>query len=458
MPVLYRIAVAYNTRAAEPVNVQLLRVVRLVIRVDSDPSRQALFAKLVQSRWPVRLAFRIHQRIAGSWASVLLVACYGFTAFLRVARPRNRNARVLMLATHVNARRHVARVAGWIGVSQCAWVRTGPGAALTRSVFSGIALLLSRRRLIEALRIIGWIDRRHGFLVSCRAAGALAWYARSKDMLAACRPAAILVSSDSHPEEMGFTLAARTLGIPQIFVAHAYPTAISPPLDFSVSILEGEAAVESRRRKGPIKGAIILAGVEGESQAMDGTRLTRPHPVIGIFPPKAISWSTLAAIVHDSRHRHRARQIVIRWHPNMLETPRLAELFDDATDIVETPRGGTVQDAARLCDWVVGDENSNVHLPVMKMGIPTVAVRRLGVYSDTRSDQYGFVADRIVFPPVDNLGDLDMPCLADFFGSCWSTRFARYDAAYFRSQDEVGAEVRMAIEAAIAPPRVPCAD
>lgn len=426
-----------------------------MIRVDSDPARQALFAKLVQARWPVRLAFRIHQRIAGSWASVLFVACYGFIAFLRVARPRKRHARVLLLATHVNARHHVSRIAGWIGDSQCAWVRTGPSAALTRSVFSGIALLLSRRRLIEALRIIGWIDRRHGFLVSCRAAGALAWYARSKDMLATYRPAAILVSSDSHPEEMGFTLAARTLGIPQIFVAHAYPTAISPPLDFSVSILEGDAAVESRRLKGPISGSVVLAGVEGESHAMDGTRLTRPHPTIGIFPPKAISWSTLAAVVEDCRRRYQARQIVIRWHPSMLETPRLAERFGHATDIIETPRGGTVQDAARLCDWVVGDENSNVHLPVMKMGIPTVAVRQLGVYSDTRSDQYGFVANGIVFPPVGNLGDLDVPALASFFDSCWSARFARYDAAYFRSQDAVGAEVRAAIEAAIAPPLVP---
>jgi hypothetical protein len=435
------------------VNVQLLRVVRLVIRLDSDPARQALFAKLVQARRLVRLAFRAHERIAGSWASALLISCYGFATFLRVARPRRRGARVLIVASHVNARQHVTRIAGWIGDAECAWVRTGLHALLTRSVFGGIALLLSRRRVIEALRIIRWIDARHGFLVSCRAAGAIAWYARSKAILDAYRPAAILVSSDSHPEEMGFALAARTLGVSQIFVAHAYPTAISPPLDFSLSILEGEAAVEARRRKGLIKGAVVLAGVEGDSQPMDASRLVRPNPVIGIFPPKAISWDTMAAVIEECRRHYQARHIVIRWHPNMLEPPQLTRLLGDVRDIVETPRSGTVQDAARQCDWVVGDENSNVHLPVMKLGIPTIAVRHLGVYSESRSDQYGFVASGIVYPPLDAIRDVDPQAVIAFYTTCWATRFARHDAAYFRSSAAVGADVQAAVRALIASAR-----
>ena len=37
-------------------------------------------------------------------------------------------------------------------------------------------------------------------------------------------------------------------------------------------------------------------------------------------------------------------------------------------------------DVARRCDWVIADENSNVHLPVLKLGIPTVVVKGLGLY------------------------------------------------------------------------------
>ena len=43
---------------------------------------------------------------------------------------------------------------------------------------------------------------------------------------------------------------------------------------------------------------------------MDARRFARPNPVIGIFPPKALSWPTLAAIIDDCRRHFGARQIV----------------------------------------------------------------------------------------------------------------------------------------------------
>jgi hypothetical protein len=428
------------------VNVQLLHVLRLVIRVDSDPARQALFAKLLQARPAVRWAYRLHERIAGTWASVAFVSCYGLAALLRVAPSRNRHARVLVVATHANARREVTRVATWVGLEDCGWLRTGAGALFSRSALSAFALF-SWHRVITALRIIRSIDGRYGFLVSCRAAGAIAWYARSKAILAADRPGAVLVSSDSHPEEAGFVSAARTLSIPQVFVAHAYPTPLSPPLDFTVSILEGEAAVDARRRKGAIRGRVLLAGIAGDSFPMDAHRFVRPNPIVGIFPPKALSWQTMAALVEECRSEFHARQIVIRWHPSMLETPHLARLLHDTRGIVESPRSGTVQEAALQCDWVVGDENSNVHLPVMKLGIPSIAVRHLGVYPESRSDQYGFIASGVVYPAVHSLREIDPEAFISFFSECWASRFAQHDASYFRSQDAIGSEVRQVVRA-----------
>jgi hypothetical protein len=59
--------------------------------------------------------------------------------------------------------------------------------------------LLSRDRVVTALRIIRAIDRRHGFLVACRAAAAIGWYARTRMILADHRPGAVLVSSDANP-------------------------------------------------------------------------------------------------------------------------------------------------------------------------------------------------------------------------------------------------------------------
>ena len=84
-----------------------------------------LFATLMQARWPVRVAHDLHGLVAGTWASTLLVGCYGLAALLSIAPPRNRRARVLAVARHANARRQVTRVASWIGTKDCGSVRTG---------------------------------------------------------------------------------------------------------------------------------------------------------------------------------------------------------------------------------------------------------------------------------------------------------------------------------------------
>jgi hypothetical protein len=427
------------------VNSILLRVLRIVARADSDPARQVLFANLVQSSLPVRLAYRLHGRLAGTWGSALLVSCYGLASFLSIAPSRHRDPRIVVVAKHANARRQAARVVSWVGPADCGWVRTGARVLLGPSVLAGFGALISRGRLVKMLRVVRAIDSRYGFLVSCRMTDAIAWYSRARAMLSAHRPEAILVSSDSNPEEVGFTGAARALGIPQVFVSHAYSTPFAPPLDFSLSILEGEAAVDARRQKGPIKGEVLLAGIEGDSAPMDPQRFRRPSPVIGIFTPKAVSWPVMAATIDECRSLFKARRIMIRWHPNMLEPPRLDRVLQDVTGIVESPKTALLPDVARGCDWVIADENSNVHLPVLKLGIPTVPLKNLGLYPESRADLYGFAAGGVVFPPVRSIRDVEADAVVAFFSDGWPARFQRYDASYLRSGEAIGCEVRGAI-------------
>jgi hypothetical protein len=399
----------------------------------------------MQSRRPVRLAYRLHERLRGTWWAALLVSGYGLASYLTIAAPRNRRARVLVVATHENARRQVDRVSSWIGAADCDSLAIRPGARTGAAGLVRLAEGLRRGRLFRALRILRAIDGRHGFLVSCRAAAAMAWYERSKAILGARRPDAVLVSSDSNPEEVAFVAAARALNIAQVFVSHAYPTPFSPPLDFDLSILEGEAAVTARRRTGRVRGAVLLAGIEGRSGPLDPHRFTRTKPVVGIFTPKAIAWPTLRTMIDDCRGHFDARLVVIRWHPSMLEPPRLAERLDDLSRVVESPKSATVQEVAQQCDWVIAAENSNVHLPVLKLGIPTVVVRGLGIYPEHRSDLYGFIANGVVFPPVASIRDIQADALIGFYSEQWQARFQEYDAAYLRPEAIIATEVRGAI-------------
>ena len=424
----------------------LLSAVRTVIRADSDPVRQALFANLKESHGLVRLVFAIHEGLRNTALSALLVSSYGLGVFLTVTAPRHRRASVLAVARHANARRQVARVAAWLEPRACEQLNTRLAALPGRVAQSFVEVLKSRASFVRALRVVRRIDQTHGFLVACRTAGAIAWYARGKAILRAQHPQAIVVSSDTNPEEVGFTAAARALGVPTIFISHAYPTPFSPPLGFTLSILGGQAEVEARRRRGPIAGEILLVGLEGESISLDATQFERREPVVGIFAPKAVSWNTLAAVIADCREYFLARQIVIRWHPSMLEPPRLSHRLSDMSGIVESPRTAKLADVARQCDWVIADENSSVHLPVLKLGIPSIAVKQLGRYPETRTDMYGLVRDRIVPPAIVSIRDMQPDALAAFFANGWVARFQRYDASYARPRAAIEIEVRAAIE------------
>jgi len=170
-------------------DVFLLRAIRIVIRADSDPVRQALFANLTQSSPPARLVYRLHEWLGHPSLSALLVSCYGAAFFLTIAPDRKPRARILTVARHANARRQVHRVASWIGHEQCGWVKTSLKGVLGPYAFAGRTF----HRFLTAFRIIRRVDTAYGFLVSCRVAGALAWYARAAAILSAHKPDAVLV-------------------------------------------------------------------------------------------------------------------------------------------------------------------------------------------------------------------------------------------------------------------------
>ena len=109
----------------------------------------------------------------------------------------------------------------------------------------------------------------------------------------------------------------------------------------------------------------------------------------------------------------------------------------------------TLLEVAAQCDWVIADENSNVHLPVLKLGIPTVVIKGLGLYPESRADMYGFAAAGVVFPPVRSLRELQPPKFKAFFDAVWVERFRQYDASYLRPSAEIGVEVRAAIQRTI---------
>ena len=353
---------------------------------------------------------------------------------------------LLIVAIHNNAKKQGRKCASWLAPERVCWLQVGvAGIFKPRSLLrlaKGIASIGAWRRFLP---LVHRLNRRYDFLVSCRAASALFSYARAVEILDRQKPSGVLVSSDSNPEPLSFARAASACGLPTIFMSHAYPTPVSPRLRFTLSILEGEAALESYQTKGPVKGEVMFCGAEGASKPMDAQKLLRKQPVVGIFTPKVVCWPEFTSLIDDCREKFNPSKILIRWHPNMLGRSELASELADTSGVIETDPAMSLHEVARECDWVITDENSNVNLGVLKAGVPILPMKEFSVLPASRADLYGFVKNAIIPRPVKTVNEVSLEQLAQFYSQDWAQRFGRYDASYSTSSEDLEEHARNAI-------------
>lgn len=438
----------YNTRRT-PSPFALFKAVRTTVRADSDPSRVLLFDSLARANRTVRVAVGIHAIFGRSWISTMFVGSYGLRTLLTMKTVGAARPNVLTVAIHANASHQVQRVVHWLPTMTTAAVRFKAVTLFSWSSMSQLIRLVALPRdFVTALRILHRINGRYGFLVSCRVASTLACYSRALVVLQQTGAQAVVVSSDTNPEEVGVAAAARRLDVATVFIAHAHPNAYTPSLDFTLALMEGEAALELRKSRGPVNGTVRLIGIEGPSRELNPLTLRKAAPVVGIFAPKVVSWPSFVEAVMACR-RCGASRILIRWHPSMIGGKMLAAMLPDLTDIFEMPRLGRLTDVARQCDWAVSDENSNVHLQLLKLGVPTVAFTSLGVHPNGHEDAYGFIANGVIPAPVSTIDRAVLRRVEEFYGLGWAQRFTRYDTAYLVDPERIERLARAACERAI---------
>jgi hypothetical protein len=430
----------------------LLRALRIVERADSGALRSLLFARVAGRSPSVRLARWVTHGplFRGTRLSALLVSGFGAATSLRfLVAPAP--GKIWALALYENERRQVRHVARCVGSERLAMATVRAGLLWSRPT-RAVLRHLGGRGGVRFLRTVRRFSRRHDFLVACRLASALACALVSRVALSEADGLGVLVSSDYNAEAVGLGWAARRGRLPTLFVSHSHTHALSPPLDFSLAILEGEAALEAYARKGPVKARVVFRGVEGVAHPLDPGALARPNPAIGLFLPKETAWPVFTTLVQEARRTFGAKSLVIRWHPNMLERPRLERVLADLEGVSVCERGSSLEEDARRCDFVVADENSSVHLGVLKGGVPTVAIRGLAVFPEGQNDFYGFEAHRIVPPSLPSLAELRPEEVIRFYSAGWPERFRRYDASYLLPPGALDREVGAAVAAVLGLP------
>ena len=146
-----------------------------------------------------------------------------------------------------------------------------------------------------------------------RAAGS---FASAVKLFENCRPNSILFSNDHTIEARSYLLAARSLNIPTFFIQHACVRPDFPPLKFSLSLLEGEDALNKYKQSGPVGGLVKLIGVPRLDNYLSSKNNSSEVKRIGICSNTIDSLESIERILDSLQENFPDLTLTYRPHPS----------------------------------------------------------------------------------------------------------------------------------------------
>ncbi|MGV3585805.1 MAG: hypothetical protein ACO1OF_02285 [Adhaeribacter sp.] len=111
---------------------------------------------------------------------------------------------------------------------------------------------------------------------------ATGYYELSIRYLQKYKPAAIIFANDHNTDPRALLLAANKLNIPTVYIQHASVSTSFPPLQFSLSLLEGQDALNKYQQCGPVAGEVKLIGMPKADKYLKEKNLSTTIRRVGI--------------------------------------------------------------------------------------------------------------------------------------------------------------------------------
>jgi len=411
--------------------ISLLKAMRIIAFVESREVQKTLFEDVLTRSFVIRIINRIYGFLAATQISTWMVVAYGFKSYFFVSVVKHSKP-ILATGMYVNEIRQIKVVAEWLNEDAVSLVAPS-FSLLCPSMKSSIKAVLQIASIITRLK------KSYSFMPLCRIVSTIGFYLRFKHELLRQIPKAVLVASAHSPDSLGLRFAAKSLGIPSIFIPHAAipDSSNGPALDFDLAIIQGQAALDIFKKNGPVSGKVIFSGVPGESTTMSLDKLGHPHLSFGFFLTALTDSYVLKKGLSDIQERFSPKKIIVRPHPLSLVNQPLSKF---SSDMVEISKNKNLEADVSSCDVIIVG-NSSVLVDVLRLGRPAVYLRNLDAVPD---DYYKFVRNSVV-PALDSLDQLDLSFLQIFYQKDWMIRFQYYDAGYLKEEALIRQEVQDAV-------------
>jgi hypothetical protein len=251
----------------------------------------------------------------------------------------------------------------------------------------------------------------------------------------------LIVSNDHSLIPLAFAGAARSQNRKTAYIQHAHVSQRFPRLRFDLNILDGEIAHKIYAQTTPEADmkhmAIVYRGIEGIDRPLNIERLKKPEAGlnVGVFV-NVYEEPVFQSLIKSLDQRSEIQSILIRPHPAHPITTK----FSSHKVRMSEPRTSLLEDAEQ-CDLIIGG-NSSFHLSVLKYGVPCLYWDDLD-YID--ADYYGFVSEKILYE-IKNPAIINFSDVYEFYDrKSWALNFAKFDASYQQSIDEVYKNIKHSI-------------
>ena len=221
---------------------------------------------------------------------------------------------------------------------------------------------------------------------------ATGYYELSLRHLKKYRPTAIIFANDHNTDPRALLLAAKSLGIPTIYIQHASVSTSFPPLQFDLSLLEGQDALDKYRQCGPITGEVKLIGMpkadEYVKQKNQGTIIQR----VGICANTIDELEPIQELVKALIKEFPEMQFTFRPHPGDKRDFSFIQDFGNQVEFSDSKTESAFAFLQQQDALIAAD--SSIHLEATMLNILSLYYR----FNDNSiiDDYYGYVKQRLI--------------------------------------------------------------
>ncbi|MBK0403782.1 hypothetical protein I5M27_12345 [Adhaeribacter sp. BT258] len=203
------------------------------------------------------------------------------------------------------------------------------------------------------------------------------------------RPRAIVFANDHNDDSRAMLLAANKLNIPTVYIQHATVSTAFPPLEFTLSLLEGQDALDKYRQCGPVQGEVKLIGMPKADKFMQFRNFKTTLKNVGIAGNLMDEYDALKATILQLVLRFPDLEFTFRPHPG---DARDFSFVTGKNAMFSSPKSEGAFEFLKNQDLLVAAESS-IHLEAALLNIPGIYFR-LG--ANNFYDYYGFVKTGLI--------------------------------------------------------------